>query len=239
MSYCVFFDFSSGLSEPLSVPKGFSQECIDHVNEVESSLKIERITYLDNPPYWNTRGIALDIKDGLFCKTAMTHNQWVRGAYEKFQFWSENPFTIGKGHQGKWPNTGYPIGWEPEQLTPETAQQFWPGLSIIDVPVERWTAEYYIDQMEHIYEVMRGRPSRGVSFDVKALTVKQAAQVVNLFSTFLDQEDRRLDVPNGHDYLASSYDGGYDWCEKCGAVTPDDGTACTKRKCPIRMEREV
>ena len=59
----------------------------------------------------------------------------------------------------------------------------------------------------------------------------------NIFSTFLDKDDRRLDVPKGYDYLASSYDGGYTWCEKCGAVLPEDADACRKRKCPIRAER--
>ena len=91
--------------------------------------------------------------------------------------------------------------------------------------------------MEHLYEVMRGRKSEGVTFGEKALTTKQAAAVINIFSPYLDHDDRRLDVPNGYDYLASSYDGGYDWCEKCGAMRPEDADACRKRKCPIRAER--
>ena len=97
-----------------------------------------------------------------------------------------------------------------------------------------------MEKMNHLYEVMRGRPDDGVSFDETPLTERQAAQVINIFSTYLDEHDMRLDVPRGHDYLASSYDGGYDWCEKCGcAVHPDDIGSCEKKKCPLREEREI
>jgi len=71
-----------------------------------------------------------------------------------------------------------------------------------------------------------------VTFDEKPLTERQAAQVINLFSVFLDAHDCRLDVPKGYDYLASSYNGGYIWCEKCGAVTGDHMANCRKRGCP-------
>lgn len=87
-----------------------------------------------------------------------------------------------------------------------------------------------------LYEVMRGRKSEGVTFDEKALTPKQTAKVIILFSEFLDHHDIRLDVPNGRDQLASSTDGGYDWCEKCGAMDPDDVPDCRKRGCPLRKE---
>lgn len=126
-----------------------------------------------------------------------------------------------------------------ETLTVEDARSFWHALeSRIDVPAQRWTSDYYQERMEHLYEVMRGRPSEGVTFGTKALTPKQAAEVVVLFSEFLDDHDIRLDVPLGHDGLRSSADGGYVWCEKCGAITDDDVEACRKRKCPIRAERK-
>ena len=90
--------------------------------------------------------------------------------------------------------------------------------------------------MEVLYDVMRGNENEGITFGEKKLTPKQASAVVRLFSEFLDKHDRRLDVPNGHDYLASSYDGGYWWCEKCGAITYDDAESCGKRKCPYEIE---
>jgi hypothetical protein len=114
------------------------------------------------------------------------------------------------------------------------------------VPTERWTAEYYKERMDCLYAVMRGRETEGVSLDVKALTVKQAAAVARLFAEFLDPGDNRLDVPHGHDYLASSYDGGYYWCagedaKPSGcyrAVHPDDIGDCRRRKCPLKEEDE-
>jgi hypothetical protein len=56
------------------------------------------------------------------------------------------------------------------------------------------------------------RPSSGCRWRVSTVeSPKQAAAVVTLFAEYLDDYDMRLDVPNGHDYLASSYNGGYDW----------------------------
>jgi len=75
-----------------------------------------------------------------------------------------------------------------------------------------------------------------MSADAKALTPKQAAMVIRIFEQWLDPADLRLDVPKGYDHLESSYDGGYVWCEKCGAVSPDEAYSCKKRGCPIRDE---
>jgi hypothetical protein len=158
--------------------------------------------------------------------------------YEELNHWSTHPFKVGEGLQAKnLIDAAYPIGWKSEKLTPEDAAEFWHGLETLEVPRTQWTREYYTARMESLYEVMRGRESDGVSFDEKPLSPRQAAQVINIFSPFLDDHDCRLDVPKDRDYLASSYDGGYDWCEKCGAVTPEDGDRCCKRKCPIRAER--
>ena len=104
------------------------------------------------------------------------------------------------------------------------------------MPPERWTDDYFRDRMEHLYEVMRGRESEGVTFDAKPLTEKQAASIIRIFDQFLDPCDLRLDVPNGRDYLASSSDGGYDWCEKCGPMVWDDVGDCRKRGCPLLKE---
>lgn len=88
--------------------------------------------------------------------------------------------------------------------------------------------------MGSLYEVMRGRPSEGITFDVKALTPAQAGAVIRLFEQFLDTHDVRLEVPHGYDHLASSLDGGYQWCNKCfRPMAPEDGAGCRRRKCPL------
>ena len=241
MSFHAFFSFSSGLSAPLSVPKGTKQSYIEHIQHVEKTLGLKRTKYKDHPIHWDRfkRDIS-KVDDKVLCEAVQEHNAWVRKCYENFRFWSKHPFTVGKGHQDKGPNRAYPIGWESEQVTPEDAQLFWHGFEMLDVPVDKWTREYYVNRMELLYEVMRGRDSEGVSFDEKPLTEKQAAAVIRIFDQYLDAHDTRLDVPRGRDYLASSSDGGYDWCEKCCcAVHPDDIGDCTKKKCPLLEERDL
>ena len=95
----------------------------------------------------------------------------------------------------------------------------------------------HVERMEHVYEVLRGHESEGVTFDAKALTPKQAAAVIRMLEPYLDAHDMRLEVPRGYDYLASSDDGGYDWCITHGAVHPADGTCCRNPKCDNRQQR--
>jgi hypothetical protein len=230
MSYSVFFMFSSGLKQRLRVPAGTKKAIIEHVEEVEKILGLKRTQYENNPIHWDgfdsqfANGFP-GVDDELLCKTVSNHNAWVRGIYRDFGEWSKTPFKSSRGHKGEW-------------ITPKDAEKFWHGFRTLGVGSSRWTGDYYTERMESLYEVMRGRESEGCTFDAKPLTEKQAAAVINIFSPFLDHDDRRLDVPNGYDYLASSYDGGYDWCEKCGPVHPDDVDGCRKRKCPIRAERD-
>ena len=211
---------------------------LEHVEEIEKTLGLTREKYLENPVHWDSfKRDFTKIDDEILCKAVEEHNAWVRDCYKKIAHWAEHPFEIGKGHQAKGLDAAYPIGWESETLTPDDAKEFWHGFEMLVVPSAKWTSEYYVARMESLYEVMRGRESEGVSFDEKPLTPKQAAAVIRIFDQYLDDHDMRLDVPNGHDYLASSYDGGYEWCEKCGAVSPDDANSCSKKKCPIRAER--
>jgi len=239
MSYHVFFSLSTGLSTSIQVPKGSKSSILSYVNEVEAKLGLKREKYKDNPVHWDRWNRDLSKIEGkLLCTTVEHHNRWVREWYENFAFWAEKPFTVGKGYQDEGPNRRYPVGWGSETITPDDAKEFWHGFEMLEVPLGKWTREYYVARMEVLYEVMRGRPSEGITFGTKALTPRQAAEVINLFSEYLDSHDMRLDVPKDRDYLASSYDGGYDWCEKCGAVTPEDGIACRKRKCPLREEYE-
>jgi hypothetical protein len=219
MSYHVFFGFSSGLAKPLKVPLGTLKEIADHVEWVERTLDMKCPGGGSLWHWFNLRDACTRAEMETLCEVATKHNAFVRRLYEDLDTWSKTPVKGG------------------ESLTPSKAKKFWEALTEISVPVEKWTPEYYIGRMEHVYEVLRGRESEGATFDAKALTTEQAAAVINVFSTFLDDDDRRLDVPKGYDYLASSYDGGYDWCEKCGPMHPDDADCCRKRKCPIRAER--
>jgi hypothetical protein len=230
MSFQVFFMFASGLATPLKVPSGTKQRIIDHVLEVEKVLSLKREKFEDNSVHWDhfddnyRNGFPSVTDDEILCSTIRDHNEWVRSVYKDFADWAEKPVADG------------------ETITPDDAQEFWHGFSELTVPLARWTDGYYRDRMEHLYEVMRGRSNQGVDFDARPLTVKQAAAVINLFATYLDIGDIRLDVPNGYDHLAASIDGGYTWCEKCGPVHPgdyDDETGCGKRKCPLRNEELI
>lgn len=218
MSYHVFFEFSQGLSRPIKAKPGTLEKILTHVRHVEKSLGYKTSQYMDNPPHWDSTTPGDGVTDEVFCRTAEEHNTLVRWLYCQLEKWSENP-----------PD---PF----EEITPEDAKQFWHGLRLIEVPPAQWTRDYYVARMQCLYEVMRGQESEGISFDAKALSPKQCSAVMNLFSQYLDTHDVRLDVPRGHDYLASSDDGEYIWCEKCGAVTYDDAMDCKKRGCELREE---
>ena len=217
MSFAVFFDFSVGLRNTITAPRGTLAHLIAHVAEIEEVLKLKQAHYKENPPYWERNDFA-GIQDEVLCNAVEEHNRLVIEFYEHLPEWSENPVADG------------------ESLTPEDAQRFWHGLVRLRVPPHRWTKEYYVARMESLYEVMRGRESEGVTFDAKALTPKQAAAIIRIFDQYLDMHDMRLDVPNGHDHLASSYDGGYSWCEKCGPMKWDDAMECKRRGCPLISE---
>jgi hypothetical protein len=219
MSYHVFFSFSSGLAKTMRAPKGTRAAIWQHVEEVEKALNLKREKYKDNPVRWSSwERDWSKIGNEKLCEIIADHNDWVQEMYAKFAEWCAKSVSGG------------------ESITPKQSTEFWFGFERFKVPPSRWSEGYYRAQMERCYEVMRGRPTDGVGFDAKPLTEKQAAAVICLFSEYLDAHDLRLDVPNGYDYLASSYDGGYDWCEKCGPCHPDDWSSCRKRKCPLIAE---
>lgn len=219
MSYQVFFSFSVGLSKTLMVPKGTLAKINAHCDQVEKNLTLAEYKGLDDIwSHWSKREAYKRITDELLCETATSHNGFIEWLYRALANWSKNPVADG------------------EELTPEQSVTFWKKLDTITVESDRWTRDYYKDQMEHLYEVMRGRPNCGTSFDEKALTAKQANNVIRLFSTYLDTHDIRLEVPNGYDQLESSDDGGYEWCEKCGPMYYEDARQCRKRKCPLVAE---
>lgn len=219
MSYHVFFSFSTGLSKPITAPKGTLAGIMAHIEGVERALKLEREQYRDNPAHWNTRGFpSADIDDKLLCKTVEDHNDWVRRLYDLVADWAKKPVEDG------------------ETITPEDAKEFWHGLQLLTIPTTRWTGDYYYSRMRTFYEVMRGRPEDGITFPSPKLTPKQAGAVIWLFGELLDHDDFRLEVPKGCDYLASSYYGEYEWCERCGAVTDDYAANCRKRGCPVQEQ---
>jgi len=217
MAYRVYFNMSTGLSKPITVPKGTLAKILERVHYTENELGYEVEESPGGSRYWRNTKPKEGVSDEVFCQVVSKHNSFVIALHEELERYSETPAVDG------------------ETITPEESQAFWYGLVTIAVPIERWTEDYYREQMEELYETMRGR-GEVVTFDSKPLTPRQAADVMNIFSQYLDKWDMRLDVPKGHDYLASSSDGGYYWCERCGAVTEEDAANCQKRKCPIKAE---
>ncbi len=217
MSYHVFFDFSTGLSKSIRVPKGTKARIAAHVQHLEATLMLQTEQYLDNPPHWTRESKRCeDIEDGVLCREVEQHNDFVRRLYHLF----------AEGHKG-------PGG---EKLTPAEARTFWHALERLSVPPERWTADYYRDRMEHLFRVMladKDEEDEGVSLDAPALTVEQAEAVVNLFGEYLDNHDLRLAVPWGHDRLMDSDE--YVWCEHCCRAIYEDDLSYNRddiAKCP-------
>lgn len=215
MSYNVFFDFSISFSKPMKVPKNTLDLVNDHIKRVEEKLKLTRVKYENNPWHWEKNNYD-GVDDEVLCETVMEHNDFVRVFFKDVKNWHNTPPS------------------DFEIITPEQSREFFPGLQILDVEPERWTNEYYRNKMDVLYEVMRGRETDGISFDTKKLTEKQAANVIILFSEFLDGGDIRLDVPKGCDHLEASYDGGYEWCIKHGAVLYEDINELECSKCKYR-----
>lgn len=211
-----FWFFAQGISKSIYAPVGTKAEIETHVEWVETILQIKREKYLDNPEQW-TATKYVGIADETLCAVAIEHNRWQRKLFEDFEKWAEN--QSGEGL---------------EEITPDYAVTFFPALTEIIVPVNRWSRQYYIDRMEVYYEAMRGREAEGIRLAGKPLTIAQANAVIWLFSHVLDEHDTRLEVPKGHDSLYASDDGGYEWCEKCGPVAWEDAQYCKKRKCPFR-----
>ena len=214
MMHRTYFAFTNGLTEPVHVPKGTLQKLSDNFKAVERALGctipesiLEKNINAPQPQF-----------DEVLCGSVDRHNKAVIRFYDLLEAKLEQSTKT-------------------EVVTPEIAATFWNQLKIIELAPKFWSEDYYRNRMEHLYEVLRNRESEGVIWDKGAkLTPTQAANVIALIASYLEpsHSDLRLDVPKGHDYLASSYDGGYEWCEKCGAAIADsDISSCKKRKCPL------
>ena len=221
MSFRVYFSMSSGLSKSLSVPEGTLKEIMSRIRFTEFSLGFVTEQYKDNPNRWLNTEPKDGVSDDLFCEVAENHNDHVRRLYDLFAECEKNPVEGG------------------EVITPEDAREFWHGLQIIDVPPHRWTRDYYVERMRAFYEVMRDGKSEGMTFDAEALSPVQADGVINLFASLLDRFDVDLAVPRDRDYLAARDDGGYEWCDKCGAVIYEDALRCCTENCPLKEEFEA
>ena len=211
-SFFTYFTLTTGLREPLVAPAGTLARWTCHVESVETTLKIpverdgfDESLVRDVRPRWRLPR-EFDVDDETLCRVARDHNRWVRRAYEDLGRWMHET----------------PTG-DVETITLDQAAEVWRGFeTFFDVPVQRWTRDYYQERAEHLYQVMRGQEDEGVQFGAPPLTIEQARAVTILMSQFLDTHDIRLDVPRGWDSLANRYDGEYDWCEHCGAVAEDD-----------------
>jgi hypothetical protein len=202
----VYFTFAAGLSAPLTCPKGTLAKIQQHVRETEEVLRLKTTKYLDNPPHWDHfawREVVPELDDKVLCGAVSEHNAWVHRIYGKFAKWSATP-----------------PGGETETITPEQAQTFWHGLEELTVEPERWTADYYRERMNAMYDVLRGRETEGTTLGADPLTAEQADAVIGLVSVYLDTHDIRLSVCKGEDHLTDS--DGYMWCSRCGAINSDD-----------------
>lgn len=218
----VIFSFSVSISKPMRIPVGTIYEIEDRIKKTETALRFTREKYLKNPERWVSHDIGKDVDDKTACRVVSEHNQY------SFWLWWWLSEWANKTPDG---NT--------EILTVEKSAELFPFLGQLSLSPDRWTGDFYQEQMVELYEVMRGRETNGISFDVKALTPAQADAVINFFSRHLDTRDIRLAVPKGHDYLARSDDGGYSWCDKCYcAIVEQDVGNCRKRKCPLVEDGE-
>jgi len=217
MSFRVFFSLSTGLKEPITVPKGTLKKILERVALTEKSLGLETEQYRDNPKHWRNTEPKEGVSDKTLCDVAEDHNQFVIWLYHKFEECSQTPTPDG------------------EVITVEDAANFWHGLDLIDVPAHKWDRDYYQARMTALYEAMRGRESEGMIFDSDPLTPEQAGDVINLFAQYLDSDDIRLDVPLGYDLLTADNDGEYTWCEKCGGlVSWGHVYNCEESECPLK-----
>lgn len=202
-SYHTFFMCSAGLKNTMKVPVGTREEIQKHVERITKECGLEIEQYEDNPSHWRRYEPAESVDDKKASSLVRQHNGWVEWLHGRLEVWSKNP-------PDKY-----------EELTPEFASTIWYGLSKLRLPAQRWSAEYYQQEMQRLFDVMRGEDDDEVSWGTDPLTPRQAADVIHLFDTYLDKHDIRLELPRGgEDHLITSDE--YDWCPEHGAIPIDD-----------------
>jgi len=243
MSYHIFFFMSTSLSRELRVPKGTLKLICSQINDTEKILGLQRTPTFtpdgEKPRpgwFWSKPGNDMlaqagpetdttirewyleDRKrDGRISKMALAvreHNHFVRTLYSDLSKWAE---------QKQWKrNTA-------EKITVAQSHDFWGGLRTLELPRDIWDRDHFTDHMEHLHELLTTGSSRGTELDCEPFKPQQAAALISLFEDEIDQWgfDMRFAVPldenlNPYDFIASSYDGGYDWCSHCGPIHRDD-----------------
>lgn len=251
MSYHVFFSFSTSFSKTLRVPKGTFERIWGRIKYTEKTLGLTRTpTYTPegeptNPgwywgakekdmlahagqqtdttlPKWWLADRERDARIAEMAQAVRLHNDEVRWLYKDLCEWGTR-----KWKRGEW-----------EKITMAQSIDFWGGLTILELPRDLWDREHYTDHMEHLHELLTTGSSRGTELDCKPFNPKQAGALLMLFEDEIDQWgfDARFAIPldadlKPYDYITSSYDGGYDWCSKCGPIHTDDLHARC-RACP-------
>ena len=217
-SACLYMP-SVGLIDTIFAPPGTLVDIQREIDQLQSGLGLRAVRYRDNPPHWGNieAAIAEVPDDDILCDGVADHNQWVFWMHERLAAWRKSPVPDGA------------------ILTPEGSREWVYVLSLLSVPPARWTPKFYRHRMDHAFEVLRGRENEGVTFDAAPLTVAQTAAVIALFSAWLDPADLRLEVPRGEDRLWDQAE--YEWCDRCGAVTPRSAERCRKRSCPVREDK--
>jgi hypothetical protein len=205
-SYTTYFTLCAGLKKPAHVPVGFIEGIEKRAKRISMKLSLKAPS-LHGWVSSVERALTEFVPDGILDEIS-SHNDFVRilhgylsseAEQEKLQRQSQISTPLSR------------------VIEEEEFGGILPYLQIISIPPAAWKEETYRSAMESLYETLRGRDD-GVSLDEgEELTPKQAAFVINIISEWLEPSgsDLRLDVPDGYDYLASSYDGGYDWCDKC------------------------
>lgn len=146
MSVHVFFTMSTGLKAPVTVPQGTLKSITHHIAETIAAL-----SPCDGGPLWGR--IDPKVTDEVLCERARRHNAFIENLWDIF--FPAQPYTGAT-----------------EEITPEDARNFWFALRPIDVPMNRWTKEYAVVQLQGLFDTLRGWEVRGVNFGAKPLTIE-------------------------------------------------------------------
>lgn len=266
MSYRLYFDLSTGLSADMVVPKGTLASIWTHIEIMERRLGLKRV-----PDYvpegkeatgaWSWREAAKNMIEHAGPKPSHDEPQWWLADREREARINEMHALVFNGHWhfvttmyenlGKW-SKGCDAA-ETEVLKAEESHLWWGALHSLPWPDELMTRDVYRAYLEHVGEVLSGNESRGVKLDCKPLShdQKEALLVFIEGETDVKGYDLRAAFPvdeSGEAFgcVAFSYDGGYDWCGRCGLPIHEEAVSrrcevCPKRKkkggCELRNER--
>lgn len=120
--------------------------------------------------------------------------------------------------------------WRHVEITPAQVQDWIVFLDEIEVPSQYWTPYFYEETMSNLFNAMTCGEDKysNIIITGKRFSITQAEAIIRLFSSFLDTNDVRLNVPDGHGFLTSDCTS----CEKCyKTLLSEDIYKCKKRKC--------